>query len=218
MRQRFAQRFLEILAGCEISRARRRIALRRRRDRKRQRDDQQQHTGERQQRRLVAEMIDQADAERREQELTERSRRGPGAERGRAPARRQQLAERGDDQIERAARQTEADQHAVGEIQHPGRRGVRHHDDAERIKNGAGDDDADSAETIGKPADERLRRAVQQGLQRHRESEGLAAPAVRRADRGEERSERRARAEADRRDHAAAGDDHNRRAPTRQRT
>jgi hypothetical protein len=55
-------------------------------------------------------------AERREQELPERSGGGSGAERYAALLERQQFAEGGQHQIERAARQSEADQDAGADI------------------------------------------------------------------------------------------------------
>ena len=59
--------------------------------------------GEDRQRSLPAEIVDHGNAERREQELPERSRGGSGAERQAPPLRRQQLAECGQHQIERTA-------------------------------------------------------------------------------------------------------------------
>src|SRR3954447_23202433 len=94
MRERFEQRLpiilLEDRRGARFCRG----VLPRRRDRERQRYDQEQNAGENFQRGTPADLVDQADAERREQELTERSRRSAGAERDRTPALRQQLAER----------------------------------------------------------------------------------------------------------------------------
>ena len=58
-----------------------------------------------------------ADRERREQELAERARRGAGAERDGAPARRQQLGEGADHERERAAGEAEADQHAGRQVE-----------------------------------------------------------------------------------------------------
>ena len=72
------------------------------------------------QRRLPAEIVDHRHAERREQELPERSGRGAGAECYAALLGRQQLAEGRQHQIERAARQTEADQDAGAEISDSG--------------------------------------------------------------------------------------------------
>ncbi len=183
------------------------------RDREGERDDEQQHARENLKRTLPAEIVDQAHAERREQELPERTRRGAGAERGRTPVRRQKLAERRDDHVERAAGDADTDQHAGGEIEHPGRRGVRHHEQAEGVEQRADDDDAGGAETIGESAGERLRRAGNQGLHGGREREHLAAPTVRVGERREKEAERRARPEADHGDQAAAGDDDGRGAP-----
>ena len=55
--------------------------------------DQQQETREHLERGPPAQRIDQADGERREQELTERAGGGAGAEGERTPAFRQQLSE-----------------------------------------------------------------------------------------------------------------------------
>ena len=106
-RQRLRRRF-----GLRHRGRRRARRLRRRGEHERQRQDQQQDDGEHQQRVLPADIVDQADGERREQELAERAGRGAGAEADGAPLRRQQLGERADHQRERAAGEAEADQHA----------------------------------------------------------------------------------------------------------
>ena len=131
MAERFRQRRLErlLVRGRHIRRCRGRG-----RERERQRHDQQHQTGEYHQRRLPAEIVDQRHAERREQELAERSGRSAGAERDAAPLRRQQLAECGQHQIERAAGQAEADQDAGAEIERQRRRRVAHHQAGRRHK------------------------------------------------------------------------------------
>ena len=96
-------------------------------ERKRQRYDQQHQKCEYRQCRLPAEIVDQGDAERREQKLPERSRGGSRAKRNSAPLGRQQLAERGQHQVERTPRQSETDQDPGADIERQRRRRVAHH-------------------------------------------------------------------------------------------
>ena len=146
--------------------------------------------------------------------MAERARRCAGAEGDRAPAFRQQLTERGNHEVERAARQAEADQHAGRQIEHAGRRRLRHHVDAGGVEQRARDDHPHRAEAVGDRARERLRRAIEQRLHRHRQREDFARPAVRGGHGVEKQAERRARPETDQRDQAAADDDDRRRAPS----
>ena len=81
---------------------------------------------------MPAERIDQHVADGREQELAERAGGRAGAERHRPPFLRQELAEGAEHQIERAARQAEADQHAGAELQHAGRGRIGHDHEAQR--------------------------------------------------------------------------------------
>ena len=83
---------------------------------------------------MPAERIDQHVADGREQELAEGARRRAGAEGHGAPLLRQELAEGAEHQVERAAGEAEADQHAGAEMQHAGRRRIGHDDEAERIE------------------------------------------------------------------------------------
>ena len=212
--QRLGQRLLE---GLRLARPRGRpaggLVRPRRADRKRQRNDQQHQHGKDLERRLPAECIDQADAQRREQELPERTGCRAGAERRGAPAFRQELAERRDDQVERTAREPEADQDAARQIEHGRGRRLRHHEQAGSVEQCAGDDHANHAEAVRERAGERLRGAVQQRLHRDRERKHLASPAVRIRHRRQEQAERRARPETDHGDETAAHHDDGRRAP-----
>jgi hypothetical protein len=90
-------------AGCE-------------RERKRQHD---QHDGaEYSERLLPSHGVDERHRERRVEKLSERAGGGTRAERERAPAWRQQLAESGKHDPERASRQAETDEEPGGDIEH----------------------------------------------------------------------------------------------------
>ena len=112
--------------------------------------------GEHRQRRLPAEIVDHRHAERREQELPERSGRGSGAEREAALLGRQQLAERRQHQVERTSRQSEADQHAGADIERQRRRGIAHQEQAGGIEQRADAHHAQDAEPVGDRARDRL--------------------------------------------------------------
>jgi hypothetical protein len=148
--------------------------------------------------------VDQRHRQRREKELSERSGRGAGAEGKRPPLRRHQLAERADHDSERGAGQPEADHDAGTEMEHRRRAGIGHRSQAERVENRARAENRRGAETIRHCAREGLGRAPQQHLDREREREQVAAPAVRARHRGEEKAHPRARAEAQYSDQAAA--------------
>ncbi len=183
------------------------LLLRRGRDRERQRQDQQREPGEDRQRALPAVIADESDAERRIEELAERTRRGAGAEGHRALFGRQQLAEGREHEVERRAGKAETDQHAAGDRQ---RRRVgrnRHQVEAGSIEQRAAPEHLERAETIGNRAHERLADAPHQVLDRQCEGEDIAAPAVGGDNRLLEKAHRRARAEAERRDGAAGEDD-----------
>ena len=168
---------------------------------------------EHRQRRLPAEIVDHRDAERREQELPERAGRGAGAERKAALLGRQQLAERRQHQVERTARQPEADQDAGAEIERQRRRRITHQKQTAGIEQRADDHHAQDAEAIGDGARDRLAQAPQQVLQRQREAEHVASPGEVAAHRLDEKAEARARPEAQQRDQASADDDDQRRPP-----
>ena len=161
-------------------------------------------------------MIHQRDRQRREQELAERAGRGAGAERKRPPSLRHQLAEGADHHGERATGKAETDQHAGRQVQFQRRAGVGHPDDAGDVEQQPADQHPDRAEAVGERARERLAGAPQQHLDRQRQREHVAAPAVGGAHRPEEEAERRARPEGDEADQAAADQDDRRRAPGRQ--
>ena len=160
---------------------------------------------------MPAERIDQDVADRREQELTERARRGAGAEGHRAPVFGQELAEGAEHEIERAARQAEADQHAGAEMQHARRRRIGHDHEPERIEERAGAQHARRPEPVGDRAGEGLAQAPEQVLHRDGEAERVAAPAVLGRDRDLKQARRGARPEGDERDGAARRDDQLRR-------
>ena len=90
--------------------------------------------GENHQRLLPAVVLDQHVADRREEELAERTGGGARAERHRPPLFRQQLAEGAEHEIERTARQAEADQHAAADLQHAGRRRIGHDHEARGVE------------------------------------------------------------------------------------
>ena len=156
---------------------------------------------------MPAERIDQHVADGREQELTEGARRRAGAEGHGAPFRRQELAEGAEHQVERAAGQTEADQHAGADMQNPGGGGIGHDDEAERIEKRARAEHAEGAEPVGDRTGEGLADAPQQVLDRDGEAEGVAAPAIFRDHRQLEQARRGARAESDEGDQTAREDD-----------
>ena len=70
-----------------------------------------------------------------------------------------------------------------------------------------------NSETVGDGADERLRGAPDQNLDRQRQREYVAAPAIGRRHRRQEQTKRGARPEAERADQAAANENDERRAP-----
>ena len=215
MRKGLGQRLpVSLGAHRKLQRAENRRSIGARRcDRESKWDNQQQQAGKDFERCLPSDSIDQADAERREQELAEGAGGRAGAEGERAPAFRQQLAERRDHQVERAAGKSEADQHAAGEIKRARRGGMRHHENAGCIEQRPGNDHADSAEPIGDRPGKRCGSAVQEGLDRDREREHFAAPAICRRHRRKKETERRPGSEADHGDQAATNDDDRRCAP-----
>ena len=160
-------------------------------ERQRKRDDQQHQACEHRQRRLPAEIVDHGHAERREQELPERSGGGAGAKRNAAPLGRQQLAERGQHQIERTAGQSEADQDAGADIERQRRRGVAHHEQTAGVQNCADTHHAQDAEPVGDRAGNRLAQSPQQILNGEREAEHVAAPGKLPAHRLNEKAEAR---------------------------
>jgi hypothetical protein len=81
------------------------------------------------------------------------------------------------------------------------------------VQHGAGGEHAHGAEAVGNSADEGLRGAPDDHLDRQRQREYLAAPAEGRRHRRQEQAERGARSEAERADQAAANQDDERRAP-----
>ncbi len=184
------------------------------RQRQRERQDEQHHAAEGDKRVLPAGRVDQHAGERREQELAERSGRGAETERERAPRFRQELAERADHDGEGAARQRKADEQAGAEIEQARRRRMRHEDETGRIGDRAGPQHAHRAITIRDRAGERLKGAPQQVLDRERPGEDVTAPSIGERHRVEELAGRRARPEAQHADHTAAGDDHDRGAPS----
>ena len=110
-----------------------RCAGARRGEHQRERQDQQHESREDHERRPPAVQVDEEHAERREQELTQRARGGAGAERQRAPGFRNQLAERGEHDVERAAGESEPDQHAGGKVEQARRARFRHQGKSERV-------------------------------------------------------------------------------------
>ena len=165
------------------------------------------------QRGLPAERIHQRHRERRIEKLAERARRRAGAEGERTPARRQELAESAEHDRERAAGKAEADEHAGPEIEHPGRGRIRHQDETDGIEHAAGAQHAHGAVAIGNRAGERLTHTPQDVLYGQRQPEHVAIPTVVLGHRREKETERRARTEAQQRNHAAARHDHGGRAP-----
>jgi hypothetical protein len=121
---------------------------RRRCDRKRQRDDQEHQAGEYRQRRLPTEIVDQRHAKRSEHELTERACRGTRAEREPTPLDRQQFAEGRQHEIERTARQAEANQYAGAKIERERRCRIAHQHQPSCIEQGAHDHHTQQAEPV----------------------------------------------------------------------
>ena len=103
--------------------------------------------------------------------------------------------------------------HAGAEVEHPGRGRIGHQDKADGIEHAAGAQHAHRAVAIGNRAGERLTDAPQDVLYRQRQPEHVAIPAVGLGHRREKEAERRARTEAQQRNHAAARHDHGGRAP-----
>jgi hypothetical protein len=176
-------------------------------ERDRQRQDEQDAHREDDQGRMPAEGFDQGAADGREQELAERAGGGAGAEGEGPPALRQELAEGADHQVERAAGEAEADQHPGAQMEHSGRRGVGHDDEAERVEEGARAQDAGGAEAVGDGAREGLADAPQEVLEGDGEPEDVASPAELGRHRHLEQTGRGARPEADQRDQATGEDD-----------
>ena len=168
--------------------------------------------------RLVpAEAVDEKVRDRREEELAERARRGAGPEGERPPFRRQELAEGAEDEVERRAREAEADEHAGAEMHQPGRRRIGHDREPERVEDRPGADHAHRAEAVGDGACEGLADAPEQVLQRDRQAEDVAPPAVLGRHRDLEQPGGRPRPGGDqgdgaaRRDHELGGDSARRR-------
>ena len=183
------------------------------RERERERQHQQHDHPEDHQRLLPADGVDQRHAQRRIQELAEGARGGAGAEGERAPAFRQELAESRQHDAEGAAGEAEADEDAGRNAEKKRRVGVGHQREPDGIENPAAAEHPHGAEAIGQHAGKRLARAPQDVLDREREAEHIAIPAVRLRLRRQEQAERRARPEAEHGDEAAAQHDHERRAP-----
>ena len=205
--QRFAQR----LADRLLLRAPggRRVAGKR----QAQRNHQRRHPGEDEERRMPAEARDQELRERQQQELAERAggRRdahGEAAALGRHGA----ADDRQDDAEGRAAQRAAEEQRRV-EMHEERSRDVGKADEAQDVADGAEGDDAPRAVAVGEAAGERAERTPHQVLQRDREREHLAAPAVFEAHRLQEQAEAGADAERDQHDDGAAGEHHRRRAP-----
>ena len=157
----------------------------RRRERERQRHDQQQQAGEDQQRLLPADAADQR-RRRTARTGTGRTSRPPCRRRSRAcgSARRQQLAERRDHEIERAARKAEADQHAGGDLQRDRRGRVGHQREAGRIEHRADAQHPQHAEAVRDRAGEGLRRCPTAGSAARRRARTRRGPSRSPADIG----------------------------------
>ena len=163
---------------------------------------------------LPAERVHEHDGKRRVEELPERACGRAKAEGERAPLRRQQLAERRQNDHERGAGKAESDQHAGGNVEHRGAGRMRHQREAGGIHQPADAEHPTGAEAVGDDAGERLADAPKQVLQRQRKGEYVAAPVIGGRHRGEEKAERGTRAEGHQRDQAAETDDQHWRAPS----
>jgi len=119
---------------------------------------------------------------------------------------------------EGTAGQTEADEDAGGEVEHPGRRRVRHQDQADRVKRAAGAQYAHGAVAVGDCAGKRLADAPEDVLNRERQAEHVAAPVVGLRHRREKEPKRGARPKADHGNETAAHHDHHWRAPAERRS
>ena len=195
---------------------RRRGRGRRRAQGQREWQDQQHQRAEHHQRRLPAEIVDHSDAERRKQKLSERAGRGSETQRDAALVRWQQLGEGGQDQIEGAAGQTEADHDAGSKIEGQWRCRITHQQQAAGIEQRTAPHHAHGTEPIGDRASQRLPEPPQQVLQRDRKAEDVAAPREVAAHRLDEKAEAGAWTETQHADRAAAGDDDERRPPGRE--
>ena len=193
---------------------RRRPGVARQCQRQSERHDQQHDGAENDQRMLPAVSLHQGHRERGEQELSERARRSAGAEGERAPFRRHQLAERTDHDGEGGAGEPEADHHAGGEMKHPGGRSVGHRRQADRIEDRSHAQHRHRPEAVRHPSGEGLGGAPEQHLNREREREHVAPPAVFAGHRDEKESEPGAHPKAEDRDQATAHEDDGGRAPT----
>ena len=179
-----------------------------------EREDRHEHDEARQQHERGHHAVarDEGLAERSEQELAHRARRGRQAERPRAPVLRHEPGEGREHDHERAAGEPEPDQHAAGQRQLRLGRADRHQCRARRVQQPAHGQHAAGAVAVRDPARDRLAEAPDEVLDRDRERERLAIPPAQRRQRVGEQAEARAHAERDQADHAAR-DDHQRHAP-----
>ena len=172
------------------------------------RREQHRDGAERQQRQRALPAVGRQErlADRRQEELAERADGGGDAERHGSALRRHASADRGQDHAEAGPAQAQTDQDSGAEVQLGRAAGRRHQIDADDVEQGAADDGPRRAPLVRDRADERLREAPEQVLDRHREREHLAAPAEIEAHRLQEQAEARADAERQQHDERAAGD------------
>ena len=189
--------------GLFGSRTRRFLTQRTGGQRDRQRQHQQQGATEQDRGFLPADRIDQRAGNRGKQELSERAGRRARAERNAAPLFWQDFAESRQHHVERATRQTEADQPACRHRQTGRRIGIGHHHLPQPVKQSPDTQHPCGAETVGHRPCEGLADAPEQVLDRHREGEHLAAPAMAGRHRDLEQADRRPRPEGHHADQTA---------------
>src|SRR5690606_10007988 len=150
------------------------------------------------------ERLDEALADRRERELAEGAARRADSERHRAPFGRRRPRDRAEDDGEAGAADAEPDENARTERELERRAMERHHPQARGAGERAGQKDTPGPAPVGACAEERLRRAPDDLLDRDREAEARHRPAEIGRDRVEEEPEALADAHADGEDQRAA--------------
>ena len=198
LRQRFSDRLVAFSGGdVDLGQAADRDCQQRH-----ERDTGRQHI----KRGDIAILLDEADAERRKQELPDGARCGAKPEGDTVILFRQEPREGGNHQEEGGSRDPHADQHSGRQGQRADFGGVGHDIKANRVEDRADGQGSGGAETVGQHARDRLRRPPHQVLDRNRKGKTFPAPALGVGHRNHEEAEYRARAEGQDPDHAARCD------------
>src|SRR5215213_2961046 len=165
-----------------------------------ERGNDNHRTGQQEERGLPAVVREERLPERGKHELPERTRGGGETHGLRAPVLRNQPAQRGDDDGERGARETEADEHTGREVEGQRRRAYGHERDTSGVDDATGGEYAGRAVAVGHGPGERLSHAPHDVLYRYRKGEHLGRPATPLADRRREQPKARPQPVGDKRD------------------